>query len=306
MQEMTPEICGVLTTPNTTATASDTNGSKVGNKAYVPERTLRDSRNNETYKVRKLADGNCWMTENLRLELTSGQKLTSTDSDLPSGTTATVGMTTQPYNQPSTNRYNWGVASENDFSRATVDRWLSRSTKVNGVWATETTPTVSGAPKANLTGEDQKTGVYYNWYAATVGTGTWDITTAGTEATGSVCPAGWHLPRYSAVNGTSTLAPSGSWESLIRDTYHLITTQGDQGSTAVNDKLHAFPFSLPYQGYVNWNVGATVDQGYSGHFWSAGAVVQTTARLLDIYRTTVSPEHSDGRLHGFSVRCVAK
>ena len=245
------------------------------------------------------------MTENLRLELSANQVLTSATSDVTAN--RTVGLATQPYNQASTNRYDWGVAATTDFSKDTVDRWLSRSTKKDGVWTTETTPVQSGAPSTNLTGEDQKTGVYYNWYTATAGTGTWSITTAGTQATDSVCPAGWQLPRYSAVNGTSTTAPNKSWMRLIRDTYKIITTQGDQGSSSTaNATLHGFPFSLPYSGGVNWQSGGIDYQGAYGAFWSAGSTSQTHARRLDFYGTSVWPETSGARLYGFSVRCVAK
>ena len=308
MQQFTDSTyCSSATTPAITATEADTTGYRHGNTAYVPQTTLVDTRNNEVYTVRKLADGNCWMTENLRLELSANQVLTSATSDVTAN--RTVGLATQPYNQASTNRYNWGVAATTDFSEATVDRWLSRSTKVGSTWSTETTPvqSVSDDRKQDLTGEDQKTGVYYNWYTATAGTGTWSITTAGTQATDSVCPAGWQLPRYSAVNGTSTTAPNKSWMYLIRDIYQVITTQGDQGSSSTaNAQLHAFPFSLPYSGDVRWQSGGTVNQGANGNFWSAGATSQTNARSLNFSGTLDWPEYSSYRLYGFSVRCVAK
>ena len=269
---------------------------------------MYDVRDANAYTIRKLADGNCWMTENLRKELAENEVLTPATSDVL--TDVTVGAATQPYNQASTNYYDWGVASTSDFSEATVDRWLSRSTKKDGVWTTETTPVQSGAPSADLTGEDQKTGVYYNWYAATAGTGTWSMTTSGTEASSSVCPAGWQLPRYSAVNGTSTLAPSGSWMHLIRDVYGVIKNQGDQSTVAdgnlnANAELHAFPFSLPYSGDAYWQSGGTTAQGAGGYFWSAGAATQTTARFFYFGVTSVRPENSAYRLDGISVRCVA-
>ena len=46
--------------------------------------TLTDKRDNKEYKVRKLADGKCWMVENLRLTAPSGGKLTSADSNVTS------------------------------------------------------------------------------------------------------------------------------------------------------------------------------------------------------------------------------
>ena len=67
MQQMTSDICVATTTPNRTATALDTDGSHAGDPNYVPTKTLVDTRDNNTYTVSKLADGKCWMTQNLRI-----------------------------------------------------------------------------------------------------------------------------------------------------------------------------------------------------------------------------------------------
>ena len=79
MQQMTPEICAATTTPNKTATTLDTDGSHYGDPNYAPTKTLTDTRDNNTYTVSKLADGKCWMTQNLRI---AGKTLTPTDSDV--------------------------------------------------------------------------------------------------------------------------------------------------------------------------------------------------------------------------------
>ena len=79
MQQMTSEICAATTTPNKTATALDTDGSHAGDPNYVPTKTLVDTRDNNTYTVSKLADGKCWMTQNLRI---AGKTLTPADSDV--------------------------------------------------------------------------------------------------------------------------------------------------------------------------------------------------------------------------------
>ena len=57
--------CSASYTP--TASATITTTSKTFNGDLVPEATLTDTRDGNTYTVRKLADGNCWMTDNLRL-----------------------------------------------------------------------------------------------------------------------------------------------------------------------------------------------------------------------------------------------
>ena len=49
--------------------------------------TLTDVRDNNTYTVAKLADGKCWMTENLRL---TNKTISRADSNLPYGVTYTV------------------------------------------------------------------------------------------------------------------------------------------------------------------------------------------------------------------------
>ncbi len=67
MQDMTPEIAE--NTPVDTI------------------KTLTDRRDNNTYTVRKLKDGNVWMTENLRIV---DKTITSADSNLPSGESWTI------------------------------------------------------------------------------------------------------------------------------------------------------------------------------------------------------------------------
>ena len=79
MQQMNPNICKANTTPNRNATQLDTDGSRHGDPSYVPTVTLTDTRDNNTYTVSKLADGKCWMTQNLRI---AGKTITPADSNV--------------------------------------------------------------------------------------------------------------------------------------------------------------------------------------------------------------------------------
>ena len=81
MQQMTPEVCAATTTPLATTTQLDTDGSHHGDLNYAPTKTLVDTRDNNTYTVSKLADGKCWMTQNLRI---AGKAITPLDSDVTS------------------------------------------------------------------------------------------------------------------------------------------------------------------------------------------------------------------------------
>ena len=47
----------------------------------VAQHTLRDVRDNNNYTVKKLADGNCWMTENLKLALSAGTTVLASRDD---------------------------------------------------------------------------------------------------------------------------------------------------------------------------------------------------------------------------------
>ncbi len=71
MQDMTSGICA--NTP-------------IGNTEY----TLTDTRDNKTYTVAKLKDGNCWMTQDLAFAPTNGMVINSTTSDVESDTTLKV------------------------------------------------------------------------------------------------------------------------------------------------------------------------------------------------------------------------
>ena len=79
MQQMKPEICAKNTTPDKTATQLDTEGYHQGDSNYVPTVTLTDTRDGNTYTISKLADGRCWMTQNLRI---ADKTITSNDSDV--------------------------------------------------------------------------------------------------------------------------------------------------------------------------------------------------------------------------------
>ena len=68
LQDLTPTICAATTTPAANATTDN-----------IPTNWLRDARDGKYYAVRKLADGNCWMVDDLALATTT---LTASTSDV--------------------------------------------------------------------------------------------------------------------------------------------------------------------------------------------------------------------------------
>ena len=125
MQQMTPEICAATTTPNRTATALDTDGSHYGDPNYAPTKTLVDTRDDNTYTVSKLADGRCWMTQNLRI---INKTITPADSDVTanytipasslSGFDLGIYNTSNAYVDSDGGFYNWYTATAGTGTQA--------------------------------------------------------------------------------------------------------------------------------------------------------------------------------------------
>ena len=92
MQQMTSTLCTNATKPYATAAAYDTTGEHAGDRNYIPSVTLTDVRNQNTYQIAKLADGKCWMLENLSI---ADIELNSDTSDLADGETFTIPESSQ-------------------------------------------------------------------------------------------------------------------------------------------------------------------------------------------------------------------
>ena len=231
MQQMTPEICAATTTPNKTATALDTDGSHYGDSNYAPTKTLTDTRDDNTYTVSKLADGKCWMTQNLRI---IDKTLTPADSD---------------------------VTSNYTIPASSLSGFISYNTSNAYV---------------------NSDGGFYNWYAATAGTGTTALTVNGQNTTVSICPKGWRLP-----------TGGGSGEFLVL--YNNYNSSSSLRSNLVN---------LTSSGYVFSN--SRYYQGSDGYYWSSTVDSSYGAYSLHLNTSNVDPVNYGTKYYGFSVRCIAR
>ena len=155
MQQMTTQIC---------------KDAKIGDTT-----TLKDTRDNSTYTIRKHEDNNCWMTENLRL--VGPKTLTPNDSDISNNYTTAASI-----NGGVSNNAGTGSTGYPNFSKDN-GRGLDQS-----FYRTDTLNT---------------NGVYYSFTAATAGKGG---SVGDAEVFESICPKGWTLPPYRG---------SGSYANLI-------------------------------------------------------------------------------------------
>ena len=167
MQEMTSAVCDAVTTPASASVTAVPEGTLIDYRGRdgtgTAENPVNDptSSNYQTYKVRKLYDGNCWMAENLQLNL-------STSHSYKVGTFAGGEADWTPNQTTSSNAYNYAITPNYKENIAVTDY---RSISHNN-W-------------------------YYTWYAATAGQGTSDSNPSITQ---SICPKGWRLPLGTTAN----------------------------------------------------------------------------------------------------------
>ena len=367
--------------PSYSSTVNDTTGGDLGTGSFA----LKDNRDDKYYLVRRLADGNCWMVQNLDLNLadfagkTSGKLLTPDNTDISatredlktaesvkyydpqakllkdSGQSTVASALSTMYGAAQTvqfqsgqqrntdvdPQYHWGSTRTSTGANSAT---TSKSTTVynssyaayarsydNVTYGYVPTNQTTGAQTntiSNLTtraGTDglnsyktsgwvslyanQYVGDYYNWYAATAESGTWDMATESVagSATDSICPKGWQLP-YSFSGDDSQ---SKSWFNLIAVTYGQNTNNGNPSgtSTSISDSevnIKKFPLSLVRSGYYAWADGNLYARGSGGHFWSSTPYAVTNAHLLEFWGGLLYPRYGSTKANGLTVRCVAR
>ncbi len=290
MQEMTPSICKA-------ASENDT--------AY-----LQDTRDGKSYWVTKLADGNCWMSQNLALDLSTSKALTSVDSDVVSDWT--------PQHNTISGSSGSGMASTDSYSWNLGDYFLYDPipTKIcnpsGGIGECYETYLSVGSRKASIDpnfykNNDDKVytdteydthylvGNRYQWNAATAGTGG---TITNANAAGSICPKNWKLPN-------SNSAAKNSFDYLLQQ-YGVSSSAS--GTTSVNG--NAYKIALSPLFFVNGSLVDPSDDWFrfktgNGTYWSSRAYSDINqAYYLKFNNSTVNSSASSSRYLGYAVRCL--
>ena len=279
MQEMTSAICAASTIPDASATDIDWDGSHNGDNSYVPRNVLTDTRDGKTYLVSKLADGNCWMSQNLALDLTANSSILASNND---GTVKTV--------TPNFTTIN-GTTEDTWYRGHYEDNWRSYRPEEGKSYYQGGTTASSSPSNEGPAYAWEKAGNLYNWYAATAGTGTHTHTMI--EAESSICPKGWRLPKNSGQN---------SFHNLVSTVYGL-----DEWTEENLAAVVSAPLNFTYSGYFPSPDGSSFvvySQEESGHYWtSSGGPYNTDAYKYATW--SFWPDGYDQVGYGYSVRCVA-
>ena len=267
-----------------------------GSLASGATTALTDERDNNTYAVAKLADGKCWMIENLRL---ADKDSSNNDINLSSTNTHNPSL-------PITNVYDATNPTTSNHLSATTDptstAWCTSNSSASDaqpMLATNTTTlfTNNASSSYNTSSNVYSYGNYYNWYSATAGHGKYGSSYgSGYIAPGDICPAGWHLP-----TGGSATAEFGALDVAMGGTG--ATQSGDAG-TAQSAKWRSYPNNFVYSGFVD---GSSVYYRNSlGYYWSSSALSSSLAYYLYFYSSYVYPGTRSGdKYYGGMARCVA-
>ena len=255
------------------ASSGDFQSLSCGSLASGAVTALTDTRDNQVYAVAKLADDNCWMIENLRLEATG-----SSDSSKAQGFDENfTGLAT---------------AETSDFSNSTTANSIYDTTIITDDNQGYRFPRYNNgntASRGNST-TNQSTeniysyGNYYTWAAAIASTG--DITSSSTTDT-SICPYGWHLP---------TGDVDGEFQAL--------NATVNSSSTSVSTGLRAYPTNFVYSGH--YNNSSADNRSSDGFYWSSAASDSNNAYALGFSGSTVYPgTNGNAKYSGQTIRCVS-
>lgn len=190
---------------------------------------LQDSRDQKMYWVGKLPDGNCWMTQNLDLDLSTSRTLTPSDTNISSNWTPRTSTTTtiSGYNSDTGRSYDAGNQA------------------------------YEGSYNANdPTTAHYLVGNYYQWSAATAGyTGT-------SQSTQSICPAGWTLASQSQFQTLINNGLSGSnlMYAILACRYLVQSLCFSNIITAIANAIIAFLAFLGYN-YFAYDIASSEWRG---------------------------------------------
>lgn len=332
MQDMTSSICS--------NTAYDENGATTPEEADPLKpvtKQLIDTRDGKKYWVAKLKDGNCWMTQNLALDLGPDITLTPADSDVTSNWSANVATTqgqafrsTDNAGEHSSNQGNYIVKNPtiNTHCGDVGANMLSVADPTcENIVLDVTDYKAATSSDAPVYDETEKTynahyslGNHYQWNAATAGSGR----NATIEpAMSSICPRGWRLIgggwsgdqfNFEELDSLKLLRSYG-WSGSLNTNPNNGNTSVAQTEGAIN--FYEKPIYLNTAGIIYGNNSRWLlsHVGRDGEWWSSNPANATPGLTYALRFQTWDNGNgslyagisvSDARFSGYNVRCLAR
>ncbi len=282
---------------------------------------LQDTRDTNIYTVARLTDGNCWMTDNLRLEYTNSDNSTG---NLAQGyhTDATYGNF-KGLAEPETANFTGSTSSATNPTEPNSLYYAGTQSGTATIDISQTSHAGFRMPRynnfntqstvASSTGDNNTYGYgnYYTWAAAMANTTYYSGPTAtdsnsktSETVNTSICPKGWRLPYgRSTGNGIASKGFSNLSASMDGSNADMNSSSTPTGAVTSN-RLRQFPNNFLYSG--RFFRSSAYLRGSSGGYWSSTAYDDNYSYKLDLSSTVVSPGTSgDSKYGGNSIRCVA-
>lgn len=270
---------------------------------------LTDSRDGQTYAVAKLADGNCWMIENLRLD--NSAELTKFGTNNPNVPLTNI------YDTNTTSNYLSATSSIDYDDTISPEGWCIVNSEVCNNQSRLRTDNITNS-NLNVSSADDNIysyGNYYNWYSATAGHGTYEFNEINTSVDGDICPVGWRLPSGSRIQDgvdndyyllTKSLMDGvepnvGTVNTVF---YYNKEVVNNSGLTAT-EALRSYPNNFLYSGRV---YGSDLSyRGSIGFYVTASTNNYANTFIFRLNNENVHPgTRSDNKFNGRSVRCLIK
>ena len=290
-----------------------------------------DTRDNKVYWIAKLRDGNCWMTQNLDLDLDSNVTYTYADTDLGRNwndstidTTATwtpdnstikavtddvtiidniVGLTNDANAPLSVDVGSWywsgGIYPSGNCPASAASGYIGCNymEKTPSQYSTyfNTSP-FSGSGTSNI-GTHGHVGNYYSWTAAVASNDT-SAYTASTynnisqNPTTSICPANWRLPIIADYTDDEI------GDNEFYNLYFLYSSE-ESDSALVQSPIYAVRAGSIFGN--RFRLG-----GYLGVYWSSTLKSSTEAYFFRHASNDITPSRINKRYYVLPVRCITR
>lgn len=276
----------------------------------VPDQLqVMDLRDAKVYWIAKLADGKCWMTQNLDLDLSSNVAYTPADTDVRSNWTPSISTTDYDGKILGTNTvyewYNNNSATNVPHSLDVGDWYWIGNWDDNGTstwyssYSTYYMQGQVGEPARfqfrtpfEGNGEHGHVGNYYS-FAAAVAMNDVGALKSGVGIDQSICPAHWTLPNYADYSSD----PENNYYKTLLTTYRS-SSNDDQVVTAE-------PLYFVRAGEIESNY--FYNSGSYGYYWTN--MPQGSSSVYAFYHNSGSAyaeSNTIPKYYKISIRCVAR
>ena len=330
LQDFTASNCNALTSTSfNTATGEITPGSVIA---------LTDKRDDEVYTIAKLADNNCWMIENLRLEHEG------TVGNNKNDTSVTNQSLSQGYGgTPGTYGSFVGLAASEsaNFSNSTTSLSFADGGMYKSSLASPTdtynpsTSTLEDIGNSNYPGyrfprynnSNNSSALESPTYTENYANAT-SPSTSGTYKTSTISSYGNYYTWAAAMANTNYYTDSSTSEaagtSICPSNWHLPSSNGNakeygtisqryggtgsnQSGTGTGDimsnRFRSFPNNFLYSGYFDGS--SAKYRGSEGYYWSRSAgSYYGGSHSLSLSSTSLFPSDYYLKYYGFRVRCL--